>query len=272
MARLSGVPRVVVGGICVDALSRKEWSERIVEFCLAKRAPDQLPMITFAANGQVIALYATNASFRYHFNKADAINADGQPMVWASRMTTCPLPERAATTDLFHDVARAAELKDLSFYLLGATEKSNCIAASRIQETYPSLRIVGRRNGYFSVTEETEIVDQIRAVKPDILWVGMGVGRQEQFVTRNVVRLSGVQWVLTCGGLLDYFTDEVKRAPKWVQEHSLEWLFRTWQEPQKYLLRYVCTNPIAAWLLLTRTRSLDESRLSSVMTAIEPKS
>lgn len=246
-------PRITLGGVKVDVLSRAGWTERVVAFCRLR--PAERPGVIIAANGQVIATCAMEPSYRNLVGQADGVTADGQPLVWASRLTRFPLPERAATTDLFHDVARAAEREGLSFFLFGATERSSAVAEARIRAMYPRLRIVGRRHGYFEPQEEAGIVREINALKPDVLWVGLGIRRQESFAIRNRGGLRDVGCILTCGGLFDYFTDEVRRAPPWMQRFGLEWMFRTWQSPRQYLLRYLTTNPLAALLLLAATRS-----------------
>ena len=247
--------QVMLGGVLVDVLSRTEWAEKIVGYCKLPRHAASRPKVVFAANGQIVTEYARSPTFRRTFQQADAVSADGQPLVWASNMTRFPLRERAATTDIIHDVARAAETERLSFFLLGATERNNAIACASIAKQYPGLSIVGRRNGYFSRGDEDGIIEDIKRLKPDVLWVGLGMRKQEEFAIRNADRLQEVGCIVTCGGLFDYFTDEVKRAPEWMQNLSLEWMFRTWQEPRKYFWRYLVTNPAAMYLLLTRTRS-----------------
>lgn len=249
------VPSILLGDIKVGVLTRRDWAARIVDHC-RYRAPGAQPLTVFAANGQVIALAAREPAFRAVFGQADAVTADGQSLVWASRLTRHPLPERAATTDLFHDVARAAETVGASFYLLGTTARNLAIAEACIRDAYPRLVIAGSRHGYFGPDEEAGVLGAVGAAKPDVLWVGMGAKRQAEFVAANLHRLTGIGCIVTCGGLFDYFTPDVRRAPRWMQDMSLEWLFRTWQEPRKYLWRYLVTNPMAAYLLLTRTRSL----------------
>jgi exopolysaccharide biosynthesis WecB/TagA/CpsF family protein len=246
---------IVVGGIPIGVHSRHEWAERIVSAAAARASSGQRPTLIYAANGQVVYLYATDPAFRAQFRQADAVTADGQPIVWASRLTQFPLPERAATTDLIHDVAHAAQRDGRTFFLLGSSEANNVNAAEKLQALYPGLRIVGRRNGYFSRADEAGIIQTLRDLKPDILWVGLGVKMQLDFVTRNAAALDGVGCIVTCGGLFDYFSARIKRAPLWMQNHSLEWLFRAWQEPRKYVLRYLVTNPVATLLLLTRTQT-----------------
>ena len=246
---------IVVGGIPIGVHSRNEWAEGIVNAAATREPAARRPKRVYAANGQVLYLYAMDPVFRAQFRQADAVTADGQPIVWASRLTRFPLPERAATTDLIHDVARAAQRDGKSFFLLGSSEENNANAVARIRSQYPGLRIVGRRNGYFSRADEVEIINTLRELKPDILWVGLGVRLQLDFVTRNAAALEGVGCIVTCGGLFDYFSTRIKRAPIWMQNYSLEWLFRAWQEPRKYVLRYLVTNPVATLLLLTRTQS-----------------
>jgi exopolysaccharide biosynthesis WecB/TagA/CpsF family protein len=142
----------------------------------------------------------------------------------------------------------------LRFYFLGATAENIEIAVAAIARQYPDLQIAGWRNGYFDETDEAAICAEIVAAATDVLWVGLGVPRQEAFVVRNRERLRGVGWIKTCGGLFDYFHPRSRRAPRWMQRYGLEWLFRAVREPRKYLWRYATTNGLALWLLVTRTR------------------
>ncbi len=256
--------QIVLGGLLVGVLTQREWASYIISHCSKERGTQSQPKLIFAANGQVIAACAINSEFRRYFRCADAVTADGQPLVWASKRTRQPLPERAATTDLFHEVATVAEKDNLSFFLLGATETNNAMASAVIQTIYPKLRIIGQQNGYFKDDQETQIVLDINRLKPDILWVGMGMLKQTEFAVHNKRHLGNVGCIITCGGLFDYFDEKVRRAPIWMQRHSLEWLFRAWQDPRKYLWRYILTNPVALWLLLTKTPKRFENHQSSL--------
>src|SRR5207245_744558 len=141
----------------------------------------------------------------------DLIHADGAPLVFASRLTSGQsLPERVATTDLFHDVAQRAEDAGASFYLLGATSESIKRAVERMRERYPRLKIAGYRDGYFFADEDEQVVERINAVKPDILWVGMGVPAEQRFCLRNCARLSQVGVIKTSGGLFDFVSGKNK--------------------------------------------------------------
>ncbi|MGV8881636.1 MAG: WecB/TagA/CpsF family glycosyltransferase [Rhodoglobus sp.] len=182
---------------------------------------------------------------------ADIVHADGMPVVYASRLTKTHLPERIATTDFFHDAAAAAVEAGLTFYLLGATEKQNAAAAAAIQRMYPSLQIVGRRDGYFTDAESAQVCDDIVTSGADVLWVALGKPRQEIWSVVNRERLAGVGWLKTCGGLYAFLAGDVARAPRWMQRLGLEWLYRTLEDPRRLGWRYLTTNPVAAWRLLT---------------------
>ena len=178
-------------------------------------------------------------------------------MVTLSRyLTQRPLPERVATTDLYPAVARLAEKAGLTFYLLGGTERVNRKAFQATRETFPRLKIVGRRHGFFrrGHDEEAAVCAEIAALKPDILWISMGVPLEQQFCARNLEALKGVGVVKTAGGLLDFVSKEVPRAPTWMQRSGFEWLFRIVKEPRRLFMRYLTTNPHALFVMLTSMR------------------
>ncbi len=246
---------VTVGGIATACLSRDGLARMMLQDCLdARDNPQRHPKLVFASNGHAIALAAQDEAFRFTFEQADIIHADGQAAVFASRMTATPIPERSATTDFIHDAAKIAAHHGLRFFLLGATEEANAQAARILAETYPGLQIVGRRHGYFSRDEEEEICDEINLTLPDVVWVGLSVPVEYEFAVRNKTRLSA-GWLVTCGGCYNFITGAYARAPRWMQAAGLEWLFRLILEPKRLFWRYAVTNPLAIFLLLTRTSS-----------------
>jgi exopolysaccharide biosynthesis WecB/TagA/CpsF family protein len=176
------------------------------------------------------------------------------PLVFASKLFgTEPLPERVATSDLFFAVASLAEVEGLSFYLLGGDEATNSRAAKRVARLYPKLKLAGRRNGFFSRADEPAVVSQINDASPDILWVGMGVHRQEDFAFRNRSKLVRVGVLKTCGGCFRYLSGELNRAPRWMQDAGLEWLNLAMQDPGNRLMRYVRTNPAAIYRVMSES-------------------
>jgi exopolysaccharide biosynthesis WecB/TagA/CpsF family protein len=209
-----------------------------------------------SANGQVISLCARDPSLRSLFLSADVIHADGTPMVLASRVKCEPaLPERVATTDLFHDVARLAQAEEVSFYLIGATRDVIKAAAANVRAMYPELVLAGFQHGYLRrEDDEAKAVADINAARPDILWVGMGTPAELAFSLRNRDLLTNVGLVKTSGGLFDHLSGRFRRAPPWMQSAGLEWLHRLALEPYRLSSRYLATNPHALFLLLTGAR------------------
>jgi exopolysaccharide biosynthesis WecB/TagA/CpsF family protein len=248
---------IMVGGIATACISRDGLAQTMLLDCLEARGnPFRQPKLVFASNGHAIALAARDEAFRFTFEQADIIHADGQACVFASRLLTrTPIPERSATTDFIHDAARTAAQHGLRFFLLGATEEANAEAAEKLREMYPGLLIVGRHHGYFSEMEEDELCDEINLTQPDVVWVGLSVPREYEFAVRAKTRLRA-GWLVTCGGCFNFVTGAYKRAPGWMQTLGLEWLFRLAREPRRLFWRYVVTNPIAIYLLLTRTNNL----------------
>jgi exopolysaccharide biosynthesis WecB/TagA/CpsF family protein len=167
-------------------------------------------------------------------------------------LTRAPIPERSATTDFLHDAAAMAETHGLRFFLLGATEEVNAACAATLDRSYPDLVIAGRRHGYFGAADEAAICDEINRSRADVLWVGLGVPLEYEFCERNRDTLKA-GWIVTCGGCFNFATGAYRRAPGWMQRTGLEWLHRVWREPRRLFWRYAITNPLAFFLLLTRT-------------------
>jgi exopolysaccharide biosynthesis WecB/TagA/CpsF family protein len=234
---------VVVGGVPVMPLSRSEWAQRLLRDWRMVREAGVGPKFHTTANGNVLSTYGRNPAFREALAKADAIAADGMSVLWGARIFAGrSIPERAATTDLFHDIAKTAEDHGLSMFLFGATEEMNARAVEEVRRLYPRLKIAGSRNGYFQQGEEDRIIAEIVGTKPDIVWVGMGVPRQEIFVATHLEKFTGVTWVKTCGGLYDFLAGHHQRAPAWMRRSGLEWAFRTIKEPRRLFWRYATTN------------------------------
>ncbi|MGE0195842.1 MAG: WecB/TagA/CpsF family glycosyltransferase, partial [Methylocystis sp.] len=159
-----------------------------------------------------------------------------------------------ATTDLYPAVARMAEDSGASFYLLGASEDVNRATYEATKRDCPRLDIRGRSHGYLKGAALDAKLDEINALAPDILWLAMGVPLEQQFVADHARRLYNVKMIKTSGGLFDFVAGAKRRAPRWMQDAGLEWAFRLGLEPRRLFKRYLTTNPIAAFLLLTRTR------------------
>jgi N-acetylglucosaminyldiphosphoundecaprenol N-acetyl-beta-D-mannosaminyltransferase len=249
-----GVPVEMIGGLPIAAIDRVDTARLMVDVAALRRESSKPALIFTSANGQVLSMCARHAAIRKLFLDSDLIHADGMPIVLASRLLcNRPLPERVATTDLFHDVAKIAQDRGTTFYLLGGTSSVIEQAVRRARMLYPRLTIAGYHYGYFSREEEPAIVEAIDALRPDILWIGLGAPSELRFAMRYRERLRNVGIIKTSGGLFDFLSGKNSRAPKWMQAASLEWAYRTWLEPRRLAGRYIVTNPHAVYLLATQT-------------------
>jgi exopolysaccharide biosynthesis WecB/TagA/CpsF family protein len=239
---------VFVAGMKVATAARAELAEQIVRDCVARRsAKNRSTRLLFDANGHGISLAARDRQFREALEQADVIHVDGGWIVLASRyLAGAPVAERSATTDVIHDVAAAGLEHGLSHYLLGGTEQVNAACAQRMLELYPGLVLAGRKHGYFSAADEARVADEIAAAAPDVVWIGLGKPREQQFAAAMRERL-GASWAITCGGCFNYITGDYPRAPRWMQDNHLEWLFRAVATP-RLIWRFATTSPHAMWL------------------------
>jgi N-acetylglucosaminyldiphosphoundecaprenol N-acetyl-beta-D-mannosaminyltransferase len=245
------LPVKKLGGLPITWTDRATVAETLISQALSKRNQLANPFYSTSANGQVVVMCSEDSAVLEEFLLADQILPDGMPMVLLSKLKhNLPNVERVATTDLYHDVAERAQEVDASFYLLGSDEETNEAAVKRSIDLYPNLTVAGRRNGYFSLEEEEDIVAEINQLGPDFLWVGMGVPREQQFVSRNLSNLTNVGVIKTSGGLFDFLSLKRSRAPKWMQQIGLEWLYRTILEPRRLGTRYLQTNHKALLKLL----------------------
>ena len=176
-------------------------------------------------------------------HRADVVNADGQSLVWASRLLGDPLPERVAGIDLMSRLLEIADAEGFGVYFLGGRAHVLEEALDKLRALYPQLRIVGSHHGYFDPDESPQICQEINSAGPDILFVAMSSPKKEYWVAENGGRLD-VTLVMGIGGALDVVAGVVGRAPRWAQRVGLEWAFRLAQEPKRLWRRYLGTNAL----------------------------
>lgn len=177
------------------------------------------------------------------------ITADGQSVVWATRLLGGRLPERVAGIDLMTRLLEAADAKGYSVYVLGARRNVLDAALARLRERYPRLRVAGSRDGYYADAEAAEVCEEIRASGADILFVAMSSPRKEYFLGERGAAL-GVPFAMGVGGSIDVVAGVTRRAPRVLQRAGLEWAYRLAQEPRRLARRYITTNARFAWMVL----------------------
>ena len=207
-------------------------------------------------NAAKVVNAARDAGLHEAILSCDVILADGQSVVWASRMLGQPLPERVAGIDLFIQLLELADEKHLSVFLLGATPEVVEQVAYVVRARYPGARLVGHRDGYFD--DEESVAQEIAASHPDMLFLGMTSPKKEKFLERyqpvmNVPLTHGV------GGSFDILAGVTKRAPERWQKMGMEWAYRLLQEPGRMWKRYLRTNVLFSVMI---ARALVDQRLT----------
>ena len=183
--------------------------------------------------------------------EADLAVADGMPVVLLSRLLRDPLPARVAGSNLVPDLCPRCRAEGLRFYVLGGAEEAlaEALAAMERKAGFP-MPIAGSDHSFVKLGEEQpEIVERINAAKPDILFVALGNPKQELWLARNAAALD-VPVALGIGGSFNFVAGRVKRAPRWMQKCSLEWVHRIAQEPGRLWRRYAYGLVKFSWLSL----------------------
>jgi N-acetylglucosaminyldiphosphoundecaprenol N-acetyl-beta-D-mannosaminyltransferase len=188
--------------------------------------------------------YLVNATgdqeYRRILAMCDLVLADGMPLVWASRLFGVPLPERVAGSDLVPQLARLSSEKGYRIFLLGASPENAEAAAQRMEVLNPGVQIVGKLSPPIRPIDEFDngpILEAIERARTDILLVAFGSPKQEKWIGRNR-HLLKAHVAIGIGGSLEFLAKSIQRAPAWMQEYSLEWLYRMWQEPRRLAPRY----------------------------------
>jgi len=246
-------PITTIGGIEIASASMRSLTDQMSADCFSAREQEGTTARTvFDANGQGLSMHASNPEFRSVLDKGDIIHADGGFLVFLSRLKKGPaIPERTATTDFIWAAAERAEKQGLSFFLLGGEKGLTERTKQCLLKRFPKLIIAGYHHGYFSESEEAGVVDMINASKADIVWVGLGKPREQQFCIKHKNSIEA-GWLVTCGGCFHFVTGDYSRAPNWMQTSGLEWVHRLVTRPRALFMRYLITTPHSLYLALTR--------------------
>lgn len=191
-------------------------------------------------NVSILMMMRADARLQSFVDRASMVVADGQPLIWSAPWLDHPLPERVTGVDLVGRLCERAALEGKGIFLLGATKDVVGNLEGKLRERNPGLDIASA-DGYFSMDDAAARADTVRASGADILFVGMGVPRQEQFIEENWERL-GVGVAIGVGGSFDVLAGLRARAPVWIRRIGMEWFFRMVQEPRRLFLRYFVTN------------------------------
>lgn len=174
-------------------------------------------------------------------DEADMVLVDGTPLVWISKHYKTPVKEKVSGSDLVPQLCKTAAEKGYTLFILGGKDGVAQQAKEKLEEIYPGIRIVGTyapplgfEKDEAKLTETNTIISQ---AAPDLLIACLGCPKQEKFIYENIGKYNAK--VSVCAGAtVDFLAGNVKRAPQWMSDHGLEWLYRFFQEPKRLFKRY----------------------------------
>jgi N-acetylglucosaminyldiphosphoundecaprenol N-acetyl-beta-D-mannosaminyltransferase len=188
-------------------------------------------------------------SFRGILNRAFLNTPDGMPMVWVGRLRGFREMRRVYGPDLMNLVCDWSRKNSVTHFFYGGAEGVAQELKRKLEQKFPGLKIVGAYTPPFrplNATEESDLIRQIAALKPDIIWVGLSTPKQEKFMAQYWQKLDGTL-MFGVGAAFDFHAGRVRQAPRWMQRCGLEWFFRLCCEPKRLWRRYFKNNPVFAW-------------------------
>ena len=228
--------------IPIDNITMDEAVQRIFD-AAASYTPQSPSSHMHFVNAHCINTAAVNEEYRQALIRADAVFPDGSGIRKAGTMLGVPVKDNVNGTDMFPLLCRRCAEQGMRMYLLGAkpgaAEKTGRWAAEHAGKEV----IAGTRDGYFSPEEEQAVIDAVNASRPDILLTAMGVPRQELWLHMHRDALK-VPVCMGVGGLFDFYSETIPRAPLWMRRGGIEWVWRLMMEPGRMWRRYIIGNAV----------------------------
>lgn len=229
-------------GIKINAIKMPEALDIISGWIKSKSKKAHFIVAT-GMHGIVEAL--RHADFKYIISHADLFVPDGISLVWLLQMKGFDIKKRVSGADLIQDFFKLAEKENFTSYFYGDTEDTLAELKKKMLEKYPKLKIAGNYSPPFrelTEKENDEIIEKINRAKPDVLWVGLGLPKQERWIFKNLEKLD-VPAVIGVGAAFKFLSGKVKRAPKFIGDAGFEWLWRLAKEPKVIWKRVFIDGP-----------------------------
>ena len=194
-----------------------------------------------AVNTDVVVKIENDPYLKKITDEADMVLVDGQPLVWASKWLKRPVKEKVSGSDLVPKLCKVAADKGYSIFIIGGAEGVAEKAKSNLEKQYCGIKIVGTYAPPFGFEKDNKELQKIRLmiseVKPDMLITCFGCPRQEKFIYENY-QYYDAKVSICAGATVDFLAGNVKRAPRWISDHGLEWFWRFIKEPKRMFKRY----------------------------------
>lgn len=225
---MKDIPPIKILGVPVHPYTMKGAVDKILE-----RVSKKQKTFIVTANAEIIMMGQSDTEYMKILNKAALVLPDGAGTVWAGRRLGFDVPERVAGYDLFLNLMAEAAHKKLKVFFFGSAPGVAEEAKQKCEVLYPGVSIVGCRDGYFKEDDNSAIIKEINSSGADLLFVALGAPKQEKWLSKHQDILNPML-LMGIGGSFDVVAGKMERAPKWMQDASLEWLFRLYKQPSRF--------------------------------------
>ena len=217
-------------GVPVHPLTMAQSVEALEQRMLAG---EQTFVVT--ANAEIIMMCQEDATYNDIIShQAELVLPDGAGAVWAGRHLGYKVPERVAGFDLYNHLLALSAEKGYKAYFFGGSPGIAEAAKTKSEELYPGVQIVGCHNGYFTDADVPAIIEEINNSGAEMLFVALGAPKQEKWILAHRAELKP-RILMGIGGSFDVLAGKMERAPKWMQDASLEWAFRLYKQPSRFM-------------------------------------
>jgi N-acetylglucosaminyldiphosphoundecaprenol N-acetyl-beta-D-mannosaminyltransferase len=238
--------------------------DEVVELTIQQALMGTVPKYIVTPNAQHINNLQGDSLFRKIYSQAFLVIPDGVSIVWAAKFLKNPLKGKISGINLFEKLCERGASKPLRIFLLGGRPQAAERAAAILEQRYPGLKIAGTYCPSYGFESDPLEVDRINRkildVAPNLLFVGLGSPKQEKWIYAHYRQLK-VPVSIGIGVSFEFVAGMVKRAPRWMQDTGLEWLFRLLVEPKRLWGRYLIGNPQFIFLVLRQKFGLDKREM-----------
>ena len=221
----------------VDNVTEEEAIQHI-EQCIQNRKIGHV----ITPNVDQIVRIEKDSYFKEICDNAELLLADGHPLIWISKLYKKPIKEKICGSDLVPHLCKIAAIKGYGIFLLGAAEGVAAKAAQNLCKAYPGLKICGVYSPPLGFEKDKAEIDNINSIliesKADLLFVGMGVPKQDIFIYENM-KTYKIPMSFSIGATIDFIAGKQKRAPRWMTNHGFEWIYRLLCDPKRMFKRYI---------------------------------
>ena len=231
-------------GVRVDCLDQT----RLID-CALGWAQESEPRTIYYVNAHCMNIAWSDHVYKKILADASLVYADGVSITWSSKILGGTRLEKMTGADWMDALCSQAATRELKLYILAGKPGVAKAAANNLQKRYAALKIVGFADGYFLEKDQDAVLEEIYQAKPNILFVGMGTPLQEKWIDSHRASLvAPVCWAV--GGLMEYLSGDLRRAPGWMLSSGLEWFWLLMLQPRQKWRRYLLGNPLFIYRVL----------------------